>query len=471
MENKEYLISVIIPVYNVGLYLEQAINSIIDQTIGFDKIEVILINDGSTDNSEKICKKYLEKYPHNVKYIYQKNSGVSVARNKGLLEARGKYINFLDGDDYWEKTAFEKSIKMLEENDNINFVAVRDKLFDASDKYHILDYRFDENKIVDVLKQPIMLQTGSCTIIFRSEIIKKYRYDEKIRYSEDVKLVSEIIMDSKKYGIVSDSLYYQRKRLENTSATQNGFTNIDWYSKTIKNCYESLIKKSIKKYGKIIDYIQLVILYEFQWRFFTDREKIKIEDKEIKKYWKSLVDILRQCDDKNILLLPMANDFKKRKMLEIKYGGEIYSKLHLKGNKLFLNDTLVCKTNDLSLRIENIYIKDNKLHVKLLFNSFYTNKINVIVKNGFKQKEVTFKKRAEENKIFYDYNEFCIDVIDYSISLNKLKKISFYNNDFGRKFKYNLKYSATIGDSIKEKGYFERNGFKIYIRNNQITIK
>lgn len=471
MEKKEYLISVIIPIYNVAIYLEQAINSIIEQTIGFDKIEVILINDGSTDNSEEICRKYQKKYPQNIKYFIQKNSGVSIARNKGLSEAKGKYINFLDGDDYWEKTAFEKSIKMLEENSDINFVAVRDKLFGNSDKYHILDYKFDKNKIVDIMKEPTMLQTLSTAGIFRGKFIKKYKYDEKIRYSEDAKLMTEIMMDSNKYGIICDSLYNQRKRFENTSATQTGFTNIDWYSKTIKNCYESLVKKSIKKYGKIIDYIQLVILYEFQWRFFTDREKIKIDDKEIKKYWKNLVDILRQCDDKNILILPMANDFKKRKMLEIKYGGEIYSKLLIKGKGLFLNDTLVCKTNDLSLRIENIYVINNKLHIKLLFNSFYTNKISVIVKNGFKQKEFIFNKRLEENKVFYDYKEFCVDVLEYNISLNKLKKVSFYNNDFNKKIKYNLKCSTTINDSIKEKGYFERNGFKIYIKNNQITIK
>lgn len=140
------------------------------------------------------------------------------------------------------------------------------------------------------------------------------------------------------------------KRIENTSVTQTCFTNIDWYSNTIKLCYEYLAKESIKRYGKIIDYIQLVILYEFQWRFFTDKEKINIDKKEIKKYWNILVKLLKQCDDKNILSLPIANDFKK-------------------------------------------------------------------------------------------------------------------------KFKYSLKYSTTVMDSINEKGYYEKNGVKIYFKNDQITIK
>lgn len=140
------------------------------------------------------------------------------------------------------------------------------------------------------------------------------------------------------------------KRIENTSVTQTCFTNIDWYSNTIKLCYEYLAKESIKRYGKIIDYIQLIILYEFQWRFFTDKEKINIDKKEIKKYWNILVKLLKQCDDKNILSLPIANDFKK-------------------------------------------------------------------------------------------------------------------------KFKYSLKYSTTVMDSINEKGYYEKNGVKIYFKNDQITIK
>ena len=72
MNKIEYLSSVIIPVYNVSLYLEQTIESIVNQTIGFDNIELILVNDGSIDDSKKICKKYEKEYPNNVKYLEQK---------------------------------------------------------------------------------------------------------------------------------------------------------------------------------------------------------------------------------------------------------------------------------------------------------------------------------------------------------------------------------------------------------------
>ena len=104
---------------------------------------MILVNDGSIDNSENICKKYLEMYPNNIKYIYQKNSGVSSARNRGLDVCTGKYINFLDSDDKWSKNALKVGCRFLDENKNIDLVCFRLKFFEAKKGYHALDYKFD----------------------------------------------------------------------------------------------------------------------------------------------------------------------------------------------------------------------------------------------------------------------------------------------------------------------------------------
>ena len=129
MKKKEYKISVIIPVYNVEKYLEETIESVVNQTIGFDNIQMILVNDGSPDNSEEICLKYKEKYPDNVVYVKQENAGVSSARNNGLKHATGKYVNFFDSDDIWDKNAYEKAIKFLDSNLSVDLVAFRLKFF------------------------------------------------------------------------------------------------------------------------------------------------------------------------------------------------------------------------------------------------------------------------------------------------------------------------------------------------------
>ena len=93
----EELISVVVPVYNVEKYLERCVDSIIKQT--YKNLDIILVDDGSQDNSGKICDKYKEKY-NNIQVIHQKNQGLSIARNNGLAIAEGNYITFIDSDDW-----------------------------------------------------------------------------------------------------------------------------------------------------------------------------------------------------------------------------------------------------------------------------------------------------------------------------------------------------------------------------------
>lgn len=104
-------ISVIIPVYNCEKYLNKCVDSVLNQT--YTNYEIILIDDGSTDRSSEICDKY-EKVSKKVKVLHQKNSGVSQARNNGVDIAEGKYICFLDSDDYIEKEYFKFAIEKMQ---------------------------------------------------------------------------------------------------------------------------------------------------------------------------------------------------------------------------------------------------------------------------------------------------------------------------------------------------------------------
>jgi len=115
MGNYKFKFSIIIPVYNVEDYLEETLLSVINQSIGFiNNIQIILVNDGSPDSSDLICKEYANKYPNNIKYIEKPNGGVSSARNTGIPYIEGKYVNFLDSDDKWDKHAFKHIYKFFE---------------------------------------------------------------------------------------------------------------------------------------------------------------------------------------------------------------------------------------------------------------------------------------------------------------------------------------------------------------------
>ena len=91
-------VSIIVPFYNAEKFLDKCINSVLKQT--YDNYELILVNDGSTDGSQKICEKYCNTSENKIRYIYQNNAGVSSARNKGIDSAKGEFITFVDADDH-----------------------------------------------------------------------------------------------------------------------------------------------------------------------------------------------------------------------------------------------------------------------------------------------------------------------------------------------------------------------------------
>ena len=130
VELKAALLSVIIPVYNVEPYLEQCLDSVVNQT--YKNLEIICINDGSTDNSLKILEKY-QKKDKRIKVINQKNKGVSVARNAGLDVATGEYIAFVDSDDYLELNAYEESMKVMLADRSVDLVEFRVNIFADND--------------------------------------------------------------------------------------------------------------------------------------------------------------------------------------------------------------------------------------------------------------------------------------------------------------------------------------------------
>ena len=138
-QNKEnFKISVVMAIYTTEEFLKEAIDSIVNQSIGFDDVELVLVDDGSTDGSKEICLDYKERFPQNVNYIYQKNQGQATARNNGMKVARGKYINFLDSDDKLELNALELVYNFFERHYNeVDVVSIPIKFFDRQHGDHI----------------------------------------------------------------------------------------------------------------------------------------------------------------------------------------------------------------------------------------------------------------------------------------------------------------------------------------------
>ncbi|MDR3239511.1 MAG: glycosyltransferase family 2 protein, partial [Clostridiales bacterium] len=141
-----WLVSCIIPVYNAEMYLTEAIDSVIKQTLGFEKhVQLILVNDGSTDGSGEICREVREQYPENVVYLERENKGSAAARNAGLDAAAGEYIAFLDADDRLDAKFLESNIRFCADK-NVEFVATPIKPMKALNKLDpLLHYQFGKS--------------------------------------------------------------------------------------------------------------------------------------------------------------------------------------------------------------------------------------------------------------------------------------------------------------------------------------
>lgn len=232
-------ISVIIPVYNTEKYIDKCINSVLQQDL---ETEIIVVNDGSTDNSKKIIEKYKDK----IIYLEKENGGLSDARNYGLKYATGEYVAFLDSDDFIEKNLFLRLEKYIDKK--IDIIKFKIKLVDENYKEirKIPSPSFEcvngEKAFENLFGLDEFLEV-SCGYLYRKEFFKENNFHfEKGMYHEDFGLIPLVILKAK--TVISLNIYGY-----NYLQTQNSITrNLD-YSKTLKRAndvlafYDNMIKK------------------------------------------------------------------------------------------------------------------------------------------------------------------------------------------------------------------------------------
>lgn len=220
-----YEISVIVPVYNLEKYIPKCIESLINQTI-FNKLEIILVNDGSTDNSMAICSKYAAEYP-NIILLNQSNGGVSTARNLGVKYATAKYLAFADGDDYIDEAFYENMLIEISKDDYQ--LVVFDYYLELENGKRI-PYRNisehvswnNESLMKDFLSGNLVGQ-NLFDKLFLTENIKQIDFDPQIRIGEDFLFIFEYIKTVKSaMGIFEPGYYYVQR---NGSAMNDIFSN------------------------------------------------------------------------------------------------------------------------------------------------------------------------------------------------------------------------------------------------------
>lgn len=232
------LISVVVPVYNAEKFLDRCMESILGQT--YSELEIILVNDGSTDNSGSLCEGYAEK-DNRVRVIHKENGGSSSARNRGIEAASGAYIGFVDSDDYLEPSMYQLLIKVLQDEKAV-MAQVMSSDFDEAGNLIKGPYR-DSGNVTYITRvemfRLLMLHVGDssfCTKLIQGDFMRQYRFPEN-RLNEDFELILDMLPNIAGVYSVETSQYNIELR---------GLSNSRGHFKKI--LYEPMIDNSTKAY-------------------------------------------------------------------------------------------------------------------------------------------------------------------------------------------------------------------------------
>jgi len=217
---KEIMLSIIVPVYNVEAYLDKCLSSIFKST--FTDYELIIINDGTKDNSEQIINKYIDKYKEKITYISKENTGLSDTRNLGMNIAKGKYIAFVDSDDYIEPDAYELMMAKAKER-NFDIVATDVRLvYENKDKEDTVFSHYEQDMFdkEDIKKSMLVQYPVVWNKIYKKELLEGITFSKGVWY-EDMEFVLKLYPRIKSIGVVKKPLYNYLQRANSITYTYN----------------------------------------------------------------------------------------------------------------------------------------------------------------------------------------------------------------------------------------------------------
>lgn len=288
-------VSIIVPVYNVENYLAKCLASLVHQTL--QNIEIIVVNDGSKDTSELIIQEYVEKFPNKLKAYQKENGGLSDARNFGLDKATGKYIGFVDSDDYVKKTMFEEML-FLAEKHNAEMVICNIQKVDESgnvtQKLTQIPNMPEKIRLRDNFSVFSDLSYFACNKLFKKDLFAHKRFKKGIHF-EDIQLIPQLLLECTIVAQTQNFHYQYLERADSISKThtEKGLDILravnDVESAFEKSQYST--KKAELKNFQILEgvytflaYLAFVknaqLFYEMadQLKLFIDKKGIKIKD-------------------------------------------------------------------------------------------------------------------------------------------------------------------------------------------------
>ncbi len=424
----EKRVSVIVPVYNAKAYLEECLNSLVGQTIKKSEMQVVLVNDGSTDESEEICKKYCEKYDF-FDYYYIENSGVSVARNFGIKKSVGKYIMYLDSDDQLTAPSVESIVDFFDgvydEVDLVTYYIQPYKdgaLLNPHARYNKL---LTHTGVFDLEKNPYVIQT-TMNICVKNTGENNELFNEKMTSQEDQEYINRILMDKLMIGYCAQACYMYNRDNE-SSCVSTKFYAYYLFESSLRY-FENLFSLFEDKVPK---YFQAVFFHDLRWKltnkilfpFHYEGEKFENAMNRIKK-------LLERVDTNIIVKNPSINKKHIHFWLNLKPNVHPTIYINNEAADVVADGKTIERNKRISLRIIKIVpLDDGRLRIRCecamgIYDYMPRPPKIYVVENGEEKKELSLY-RSSYSYVSTNIMTNKVYGFEYSLDPEKISKISF----------------------------------------------
>ena len=383
----EFDFSIIISTFNSELGIKKSIDSIINQTHAFKKIEIIIVDNNSDDKTKDICDDYIKKYAHNIKYFQLDENDFVRSINLGIEQSSGTFIASLQPHDYYSKNTLQEIWEFANKNKDVDVISIPLVFFTNNKKWNYLNYKIKKSKKVNLLNEPKYVQFLGLSTFIRRNSIEGLKF--KIPHNQGPTIFSEILMNNPTLGITNNGAYFSRNIDEKIYFLNEDSFFADDYEKYIEINFSRLIEKTLNKFSNVPQFIQFNLINHLRWLLYAEKTPEKLD-------LTKLSEKIKYIDDEIILnnkLLPRNH---KIFTCLLKHDFELSEDLK---EKLELN----------TIFIDNYDIINDKLH--LLASKLTTELTHVdIFVNGEKinAHEVIFPQKDE-------YSLNCRYAKDYSI--------------------------------------------------------
>lgn len=486
-------------VYNVEDFLEESISSLVNQTIGFENVQVILVDDGTPDNSGAICDELQKKYPNNIVVVHKENGGVSSARNEGLKHIKGKYVNCMDPDDILTENTLELVYNFFEENYNAcDVVGIPIMMFGDTKGPHYLNDKFARGtRVINLQKEVNYFQLSVSSAFIKNEVAQTIHFDESLTVAEDAQQMIRVLINKPFLGVVRDCHYGYRKHAG--SALAKGL-KICWYNDFIYSFILPSIEYAEEKYGYLPRFVQNALMSNLQWRLTETELPVVISDDELKKYKEGLMLCLNKFDDDIIMKQKHCSPDVRIDLISKKYKRDDFISYEKNDILAGFDSITHSRLSSSSFKLEFLEISDTDITIsaRKTLLSVFGNIDGAYLTIGDSRIDATIGEYIEHGKFLGD--AVSIDsqikfVIPKNLIKNKVNEIQFYvvkdgieilntNISSGpffpieKKYKnayfynggyvYQLEKAALLVKKVKRKGIYERKLLRELWKSNKL---